>query len=282
MPLPPWRLFFVVMLFLMHLSGCRLLENAELPETPVATLRPRVNLTPTIAIISSDLIYGEDGRAIGETSPSLASLPAGAVLPPERVANSERAVTVLLDAATSIGGELYQPDGQRQPGLLLIGEDLTAWGGFPQRLAGAGFVVLVLQTDSTTQARQIETMLQSLIAVPNVDAGVIAVAGAGRAADLALLGCAVNSLCDSLALLSPLTRDTLLNMLPSYGARPLWLAAGNNDAEAHNTAKDLAEAAQGGARTVLVAEGRGAEMLQLQPALQEDLLSWLQSHLHTQ
>ncbi len=267
------------MLCVMLLAGCRMPAEAEATATQAATFAPRLNLTPTIAIISSDELYGEDSRAIGETSPRLASLPAGAVLPPGRVGDSKRAVTVLLNAATSIGGELYQADELRQPGVLLLSEDLSAWSNFPQRLSQAGYVALVLQTDATTQARQVETMLQSLIALPSVDAGVIGVVGAGRAADLALLGCAVNSLCDALALLSPLSRDTLLNILPSYGARPLWLAAANNDAEAQNTAAALAEAAQGQTRTVLVAEGRGADMLRLQPALQDELLVWLQSQL---
>ena len=188
-------------------------------------------------------------------------------------------MTVLLDANTSISGELYQANGGRQPGALLLGEDMSAWGNLPSRLFQNGFVTLVLQTGGSTQAGQVEAMLQSLIALPGVDAGVIAVIGAGQATDLALLGCAVNSLCDALALLSPLSRDTLLNMLPSYGARPLWLAASNNDPEAYHTASALAEAAPGEARFALVAEGRGASMLQVQPDLEDELFVWLQSHL---
>lgn len=277
----PRRYLFGAMLCVMLLASCRMPEEAAATATQAATFAPRLNLTPTIAIISSDELYGEDSRAIGETSPRLASLPAGAVLPPERVGDSERAVTILLDATTSIDGELYQADGLRQPGVLLLGEDLRTWGNFPRRLSQSGYVALVLQTDATTQARQVETMLQSLIVLPSVDPGVIGVVGAGRAADLALLGCAVNSLCDALALLSPLSRDTLLNILPSYGLRPLWLAAGDNDAEARNTAAALAEAAQGEAMTVLATEGRGADMLQFQPALQDELIVWLQSQLAT-
>ncbi|MCY3780185.1 MAG: hypothetical protein OXG78_07750 [Chloroflexi bacterium] len=268
---------FVVML----LASCRLTVGARPTAAARIAYAPRFDPTPTIHIVSSDELYGEDSRAVGETSPGLASFPVGAVLPPAPDADSEHGVTVLLDAATSIRGELYLADGPRNPGLLLLGEDARAWGNLPSRLSQAGYVALVLETEATTRARHVETMLQSLIAVSNVDAGLIAVVGAGRAADLALLACAVNSLCDALALLSPLSRDTLLNVLPSYGERPLWLAAANADAEARRAAAALAEAARGEARFLAVPGGRGALMLQLQPELEEDLLLWLADQLDT-
>lgn len=269
---------FVVLL----LVGCQLPLLDRATPRPAATYAPRIDPKPTVQIVSSDELYGEDIRAIGETSPSFASFPAGAVLPPVPSGDSARGVTVLLDASTSIGGELYLAEGLRQPGLLLLGEDLGAWRTMPIRLSESGYTALVLQTNSATQARQVETMLQSLIAVPGVDAGSIMVIGAGRAAGLAFLACAVNSLCDALALLSPLSHDAMLNMLPSYGPRPLWLAAGKNDVEASRTASDIARAAQGETRLAIVNEGRGAALLQFQPELEDNLFQWLQEQLDTQ
>lgn len=282
--MPPYRRRIVLSVLLvgMLLVGCRLPIGARPTAETTATLAPRFDQTPTIQIISSEELYGEDARAIGETSRGLASFPAGSVLPPAPTGASERGVTVLLDASASISGQLFDAEGPRQPGMLVLGDGVNAWGNLPLKLSQSGYVTLVLVTEATTQARHVETMLQSLIALPNVDAGLIGVVGAGRAADLALLGCAVNSLCDALALLSPMSRATLLNMLPSYGARPLWLAAGENDEEAFHTASDLAEAAQGEARFVAVAEGRGASMLQFQPELGDDLLVWLQSQLNAE
>lgn len=261
------------------LAGCQLPWRASRPARPPATLPPRINPVPTVQIHSSDALYGDDNLALGETSPSLASLPGGAVLPPVRTAASEHDVTVLIDVSNSMTGELYLTDDLRRPGILILAENIAAWGSIPQRFSRAGYVVLILQIKSATQADQIETMLRSLIAIPSVDAGVIGVIGDGRAADLAALGCAVNSLCDALALLSPLARGTLINMLPSYGDRPLWLAAGRDDAEAFETASALAAAAQGEARLLNVDSGRGAVMTQLQPEVVVDLLAWLQRHL---
>ncbi len=273
------RISACVLLTVALLAGCQLPALNQPTREPTVEVARRHNPTPTIQIVSSEELYGDDGRAVGETSRGLASFPAGAVLPPVATGLSERGVKILLDATSSISGELYQTNGPRQPGVLLLGDDISAWRTLPIRLSQSGYVALVLKTDAMTQSRQLETMLQSLIAIPNVDAGVIAVVGEGRAADLAALGCAVNSLCDALALLSPLSRDTLLNMLPSFGNRPLWLAAANDDAEAHNTASALAEAAQGEAQFVSVNEGRGAAMLDFQPTLEDELVAWLQSHL---
>ena len=157
--------------------------------------------------------------------------------------------------------------------MLLLGGDIDAWGDLPARLAQHGFVALALETTPSLQARQLETMLQSLIALPAVDPGRIGVLGAGEAADLALLGCAINSLCDALALISPASQASLLNVMPSYGARPLWLAAREGD----RAAAALAEAAAGDARLVTVAE-QGA-LLPAHAEVQAELISWLGSQL---
>ena len=276
-----WYLFFLLLASAL-LAGCQFPFGASQTSPPTLTPAPRWDPRPTIQVLSSEELYGDDSRAIGLTSPSLASFPAGAVLPPVPIGNSERGVTVLLDADTTISGELYQRGGIRQPGILLLGADASGWKSLPKQLAQNGFVVLVLETDRLTHARQVETMLQSLIAIPGVDAGSIGVIGEGRAADLALLGCAVNSLCDALALLSPQSRATLLNMIPSYGDRPLWLAAAANDSESYGTASALAEAARGEAVLVEATEGRGASLLQIQPDLADHLVQWLLSHLRAQ
>ncbi len=261
------------------LAGCSLSREATPTVMSSATPAPRIMPSPTIQILRSDQLYAADTRVIGGTSPDLASFPAGAVLPPAPIGDSERAVTVALDASISLSGHLFLVDDMSRPGLLLLGEDLSAWGNLPPRLARSGFVTLVLNTQVSTQARHVETMLQSLIATPGVDASRIGLIGAGRSADLALLACAFNSLCDALALLSPQSQDTLLNVLPSYGARPLLLAAGSDDAESARLASALADAAAGEARLILAAEGRGADLLRTQPDLQDKLIHWLQRHL---
>ncbi len=256
------------------LAGCSSIAGRAATPEPAATTLPSPVPSPTLLILNSEELYAEDRRHIGETSPRYASLPAGAVLPPAPSAGSERGVTVLLDAETIVSGELYQQSVVRHPGILILGADVAAWGDLPRKLASQGFVVLVLQIGPLTPARQVETMMQSLIALPTVDAGLIGLVGAARAADLAALSCAVNTLCDALALFSPLARDSLLNILPSLGERPLWLAAASNDAESLGAAAALANAALGQTQYIEAREGRGAELLAAQPELAGRMVDW--------
>ena len=180
----------------------------------------------------------------------------------------------MLADRTTLHGELYQGGDQSQPAILILGGEISAWGTLPLQLSQVGFVVLVIQTDPLTPARQVETLLQSLIAIPGVDASAIGVIGEARSADLAMLGCAVNTLCDALALFSPTSRETLHNMIPSFGERPLWLTASRSDSESHGAALSLSQALRGQAQLVEVEGGRGAGLLNAEPGLADQLVTW--------
>ncbi|MCY3833729.1 MAG: hypothetical protein OXG85_11980 [Chloroflexi bacterium] len=265
----------IVFAFTLALAGCDGTRAAPSETELSPTAAPTSVPSSTALARRSEALFTDQTRHSGKTSSSFASLPAGAVLPPAPSGASERAVTVLLDAGAVMRGELYRRGASAEPAILMLGADLSAWGELPLQLSEAGFVVLALQTDSVTPARLVNAMIQSLIAVRGVDAGAIGLIGEARAADLALLGCAVNTLCDALALLSPQSRETLLNMMPSFGERPLWLAASASDSESQAAALALSQAAQGQARLEMVAEGRGAAMLAANPGLSEQLLAWI-------
>lgn len=272
-------LTFILIAIPLALTSCRYLSAAPHVTSPTATAMPRQDPQPTIEVLDSEALYRQDSRAIGQTSPSLASFPAGAILPPVPDGLTERGVSLILDSETTLFGELYPQAGPRRPGVLLLSSRLAGWTALPSTLAQSGFAVLVAQTKPLTPARQIEAILQSFIAAPGVDAGSIGVIGADEAADIAALGCAVNSLCDALALLSPRSRDILVNMMPSYGDRPIWLAAGQDDREALDTASALAAAASGEAQFHRASAGRGMALLQRQLDLAEELVAWLQRQL---
>ena len=288
-PRPPNRLCrlargrrFLPVLFALAMSmlaGCRL--SPDWPQAPVATATAvDISLPPPAAFIpSAEAQYTDNTRHIGVTSYNFASLPAGAILPPAPSNASERGVTLLLDSRTTVAGELYRRGSQPQPAILILGADVSAWGALPHQLSQAGFVVLALQIGPTTPARQVDLMLQSLIAIPGVNAGAIGLAGEARFADLAMLACSVNTLCDALALFSPTSRDTLLNMLPSFGARPLWLTASRNDSEAYAAALALSQTLSGQAQFIEAAGGRGADLLKAEPELAERLVAWFALHL---
>ncbi len=273
---------FLILLFALALSmlaGCGL--SPDWPQMSIATATAvSISVPPNKAFIpSAEAQYTDNMRHSGVTSYSLASLPAGAILPPAPSGASERGVTLLLDARTTIPGELYRRGSQPQPAILMLGANVSAWGALPQQLSQAGFVVLALQVESTTPASQVDLMLQSLIAIPGVNAGAIGIAGEARSADLAMLACSVNTLCDALALFSPTSRATLLNMMPSFGARPLWLASSRNDSESYAAAMALSQAASGPAQFIEGAGGRGAAMLNAQTDLADQLVAFFALHL---
>ena len=176
-------------------------------------------------------------------------------------------------------GERFGFGQPRRPGLLLLAQEISAWTGLAQRLTDAGFVIIALQIEDWLETRHMGTLLFSLAAVDSVDAERLAIIGEAQTADLALLGCAVNESCDSAALFSPLSRDTLLNMLTSYGDRPLWLTAGQSDQEAYQTALALAQSATGDIQFLEFSAGRGIELLRAQPDLVDQLVAWMRTHL---
>jgi len=261
------------------LAGCGL--SPDWPQTPTATATAvSISAPPPAAFIpKAEAQYTDATRHIGITSYSFASLPAGAILPPAPSGASERGVSVLLDARTTIHGELHQSGGGTEPAILILGAEIPAWGSLPHQLSQAGFVVLALQIAPTTPARQVDLMLQSLIAIPGVNAGAIGIVGEARSADLAMLACSVNTLCDALALLSPTSRESLLNMIPSFGGRPLWLAASRSDTESHAAALALSQAVIGQAQFIEADGGRGTDLLNTETDLADRLVAWFALHL---
>jgi hypothetical protein len=261
------------------IAGCGLSPDWRPTPAPPADVIAKVMPTPTDFILRSEAVYREDLRHIGATTSNLASLPAGAILPPAPSGDSGRGVSLALDNQTTLKGELYKQGGRALPAILMLGADLPAWGALPAQLSDAGFVVLVLQTQPLPPARHVDLMLQSLIAIPGVDAGAIGLIGESHSADLAILGCAVNTLCDALALFSPRSRATLMNMIPSFGERPLWLAAGRSDSESHAAALALSQGLKGRAHLIELERGAGADLLRAEPGLADQLVNWFTFHL---
>ena len=272
------RLTFLVLLIL-ALTAC-VPSQARETLTPTRGLSaPALQASPSPVILSSDELYKDDGAFIGQSNPTVAALPVDGDLPPVRVGDSGNVVDVVLEDGSILFGDLYQNGTERLPGILLVGSDRASWGTLPLELQTAGFTVLVMETGLIPQAQQVETMLRTFINVGTVDPSRIGVIGEAQGADIVMLACAVNELCDVIALLSPLSRDTLLNVIPSYGTRPILVASSNQDSEAYPTALMLSQTAQGATRFIETSAGRGSGLMQFKPDLSSELVTWFKTYI---
>ena len=105
---------------IISLSGCELPFDAPPTAEPTATAVPIPLPTATPYILNAEELYMDDDRFTGVTSPSYASFPVGAVLPPAPIGDSGRGVKVVLDAETVVLGELFHIGDQLQPGILIL------------------------------------------------------------------------------------------------------------------------------------------------------------------
>jgi pimeloyl-ACP methyl ester carboxylesterase len=132
-------------------------------------------------------------------------------------------------------------------------------------------------------ADDVRLALEYLKSCPDIDPGRIALLGASLGANLALNAAADDPTVRGAALLSPgldyfgvRTRAAL----ESYGDRPLFIAASEDDEYAARSSQELAELAAGETRFELYrSAGHGAGMLQGAPELPEQLLGWFETLL---
>ncbi|MEQ8672171.1 MAG: hypothetical protein RLP44_21205 [Aggregatilineales bacterium] len=297
-------------LFLVTLLGLLAACDSLTPPQPTAT-PTFVYSAPTLAPSPSPFIVpltraapGLEDRGVNNAA--AAGLPANSQMPPLAVTANPNGVLSQVGRGqiiqiTDAGGGLLngvlhenlipppnavpQEDGTapqllRTPGVLIVTEDINGWGDYPQRLRDAGYTVLVVEVLPASTVADFGAILHSLSESNTVDPGLIGVIGAERGADLALLGCALDLLCDTVALLSPSSGETLVNLLPQYGTRPLLVAASRDDPEAFNTASQLQLNARGETRfEEFDSAGSGVEMLASTPELEVTITVWLNRFL---
>ncbi len=262
------------------------------PEIP--TLEPTRTLTgPTIAPSADPFIFGPpteyagESASMGQVEATAAALPSGGMLPPVPVGPSSfegaEQVQIVVAEDFFLTGERHQTGTERLPGLLLWGDDAPlAWGDLPHRLRDAGFIVLVVPLWEAATADDLSLLLETLT-TGLADPSYIGVIGTGHAADLALMGCADEPICDTVVLLSPLSQQSLLSALPRYNPRPLLQVVTEQDEEAFTVAQAVNAAATGEKMLQgLNNAGRGAAILQNRPDVGDLIIEWMQRYLYAQ
>jgi hypothetical protein len=269
-------LIFAVLICGLLLSACSAFE-------PLPTLTPTRQLTgPTTApspVFRGELPTEAPTVIFGQNDPTAAAMPSGGELPPLIVDSSGdgvQAIAITGGDGRVLNGTLYSGGIARVPGLLMLAPDSSAWLDLPLRLQAAGFTVLAMSTSDVISTGDLSAALQSLKDVATVDPARMGVIGAQGGADLALLGCAVELLCDVVALVSPTQHDPLLVAMQRFNPRAIFVAAGEADAVGIGAARALEDYAQGPALLVTgPGAERGAGLVQASPVIGDRMIEWL-------
>lgn len=269
--------------------------SALSPEVP--TLTPTWDYTaPTIEPTSS-LFRTRPTEPVGinpgQNIPQAASIPANGALPPLIVESSDgvdaKLVQIPLSNGGMVFGRLYESapvfiEDQvilpRLPGVLLLGAPPDEWGSLPTTLYAAGYTVMIAEMGVNQDFESFEDVINSFSELQTIYPGLIAAVGVREGADQALIGCTGELLCDAVVLISPVSRDTLVNMLVDYNPRPIYIAASQTDETDLDVAEALARIATGEIRLRLFENsGIGLSLLHNNPDLATDITSWLDETL---
>ncbi len=274
------RIYLFAFTFALMLTACD-----ALPQIPTITPTRRftdVTLAPSpeVLIQNSDELYGDDIRD-GQSNPTAAALPVNAPLPPLQSGGlsetGAQAVQIFMPDGTSLNGDLYESGSSdnRSAGILILAQSLESWGSLPADLFNTGYTVLVMNLPDILRAEDMDVLLTSLSENGSVDPGRIAVIGAEQTADMAILGCAIYEICDAVIMLSPQSRGAILNVLPNFNPRPMFIAAALNDAESYTTASSVATSFSENSRFVEQSTGTGTGLLTLNSELSVMMIDWL-------
>lgn len=272
--MPKWiRLFSLVLLAV--LSGC---AGFGAPMTPTPTRdfsAPTMQPSPTVRFQTSEELYDENPEA-GVSDPTAAAAPSRGNLPPLELgtpsADGGVPIQIALPNDVVLTGTMYQRGGARVPGVVLFAADVSVWGELPQMLVDGGMTALVMPP--LPRADQMTVVMESFIEAGTVDPARLAAVGIAESADLVMMACALDEICDAAVLLNPQSRDTLANVMPNYGERPLLIAAATEDAAAYAVALALSSRGDHVER-LDYEQGTGAQLLLRNTGLQQGIVRWL-------
>ncbi len=198
----------------------------------------------------------------------------------------------VVAGADRLPGLYWEPPKPLSRAVLLVhmlGRSKEDWIPLATRLRQAGYGVLAidLREQGRTGAPELLADLRAgfdfLRAEKKVDAARIGIVGASIGANAALNLAAQEPLVRLTALLSPglnYRGVTTEPALRDYGARPLFLAAAEEDLASARAVRRLAQVAQGTSVTKLYpGRAHGTDLLTVVPGLEQELLAFLQAHL---
>lgn len=267
------------------LAGCQVLA-VPTPTAPPTLTAPTLAPTVDPFQLPPSEVPSSFYDPFGSSEPTSAAMPSGLDLPPLALEsqNGSRAAIAITLTDGVLEGDLYANVPVRAPGVLLISEDRTRWGNFPQALEAAGYTVLSVNL-TNSQADDFSTVIGSFLDLAQsdtsrLDPGRIAVMGELASANLVWEQCALDLRCSGVVLLSPVPADGALALAGSYGNRPLLVSASQEDAGSYRFAESLAASGLGeSVFQPFVSAGRGAELLSNRADFVDLVLAWMARNL---
>lgn len=209
-------------------------------------------------------------------------------------------VSFRTDDGVMIAGTWYEPSSRPAPAVVLVHmlhRSRRDWDAVASRLAAEGIGALTIDLRGHGDSGQgpaaggespdYSPMVRDLAAarryVSGRVQGRIGIAGASLGANLAALAAASDPGIASLALLSPSLDYRGLRIeaaVRKYGDRPALLVAGDDDAYAMRSIKDLQKAGSGMREPLLLSQaGHGTTMFARSPELPRALVDWFRRTL---
>lgn len=211
-------------------------------------------------------------------------------------------VTFRTDDGVNIVATWYEPDTRPGPAVILVHmltRSRREWEAIAQRLSsegigalaidlrghgesGGGPAVLPDRVDYSAMVLDLRAARRFLAQRSDVQQTRVGIAGASIGANLAALEASSDATIASLALLSPSLdyRGLRIEAAARKVTKPMLLVAGDDDAYAARSARDLQKAG-GGPREVLILPqaGHGTAMLSRDPSLAGTLVDWFRRTL---
>jgi dienelactone hydrolase len=232
----------------------------------------------------------------------LAALAAFGLQPADTSAAATRTVSFRTEDGLTLSADWYEPAARPAPAVILVhmlNRTRRDWDGVASRLASEGIGALAIDLrghgdsqaspppaappDFAAMAADVAAARRYLGTRSDVQHSRIGIAGASLGANLAAVAAGADPNVTSLALLSPSLdyRGVRIEAaVRKYGTRPVLLVAGDDDAYAVRSVKDLQKAG-GGPREVLTLSraGHGSNMLSSSPDLTRALVEWFRRTL---
>ena len=283
--------FTTLFLIMLLLSSCgKAISGADTPGVATTMSLPTPLVSAPAPATASPATPAATGVPTAEaTQPSVATK-SPSPLPPEKK-KSMTVVDLLTEDGVRIRGTYYRPAEINVPGIVLLhmlGRNRDDWATFAGKLQNAGYGVIAIdlrghgdsggKRDWAKMVNDVAAATGFLRSQPEIDPQRIVIVGASIGANVAINYAAHDSAISGVALLSPgldYRGVKTENAVREYAARPLFIAASQEDGYAAQSSQKLATLAQG-PHTLLILEnqGHGTQMLGKDNGLEDALFQW--------